>query len=77
VRPEGVQDRVAKGSVDWPELVEIESFRAEAASLKIPAWLLTHPELRASAAVKAVFQVVGDALAGLFPTKHDGRRGGR
>jgi len=56
------------------ELVEIESFREHAASLKIPAWLLTHPDLRASAAVKAVFQVVGDALAALFPARHDGRR---
>lgn len=57
-----------------PEIVEIESFRSDAASLKIPAWLLTHPDLRASAAVKAVFGVVGDALAALFPAKHDGRR---
>ncbi len=57
-----------------PELVEIESFRSDAANLKIPAWLLTHPDLRASAAVKAVFGVVGDALAALFPTKRDGTR---
>jgi len=60
-----------------PELVELESFREHAATLKIPAWLLTHPDLRASAAVKAVFGVVGDALSGLFPAKHDGRRARR
>ncbi|MBV1858928.1 MAG: LysR family transcriptional regulator [Nannocystaceae bacterium] len=60
-----------------PELVEIESFREHAEALKIPAWLLTHPDLRASAAVKAVFEVVGDALTGMFPTKHDGRPGRR
>lgn len=48
-----------------PELVELESFRSNTAALKIPAWLLTHPDLRSSAAVKAVFQVVGDALSTL------------
>ncbi|MGH1346518.1 MAG: LysR family transcriptional regulator [Nannocystales bacterium] len=57
-----------------PELLEIESYREHASVLKIPAWLLTHPDLRASAAVKAVFGVVGDALAGMFPAKRDARR---
>lgn len=39
-----------------PELVEVESFRDDVASLTRPAWLLTHPELAGHLRIKAVLQ---------------------
>lgn len=53
-------------AAEHPELVEVTKYRAAAKSATIPVWLLTHPELRNSAAVRAVLEVVGDGLVALY-----------
>ena len=59
---------------EYPQLVEVEALRSNTADLRLPVWLLTHPELRDRAAVRAVLDVLGDALVALGATQPKTRR---
>jgi DNA-binding transcriptional LysR family regulator len=59
---------------EYPELVEVEALHSSTADLRLPVWLLTHPELRDTAAVRAVMTVLGDALAALGKTQRKTKR---
>ena len=59
---------------EYPELVEVEALRTDSPDLKLPVWLLTHPDLRGTSAVKAVMQVLGDALIALGRTQPRSKR---
>jgi DNA-binding transcriptional LysR family regulator len=54
-------DIVAAGE---PKLVPLS---APIDELEFPLWVLTHPDLRKSARVRAFMQIVGDELARLLP----------
>ncbi len=45
-----------------PGLVEIDAYRHRARDVTLPAWLLTHEDLRGQAAVKAVMQTLVEAM---------------
>ncbi len=47
-----------------PDLVELRSFAPSVAGLTRSAWLLTHPDVRHDAGVKAVMKVLGSQLRG-------------
>ena len=59
---------------EYPELVEVEALRSNSPDLRLPVWLLTHPELRATSAVRAVMTVLGDALTALGRTQPKSKR---
>jgi len=46
-----------------PTLVEVEALREPLQSLSLPAWLLTHPDLRHTARVSALMAALGVALS--------------
>lgn len=47
---------------EHPGLVEVEALRSGSPDLRLPVWLLTHAELKSTAAVKAVMTALGEAL---------------